>query len=317
MRFPFDARSRRRVVQAPSSKSGSRFPECREADREESQEHHDAIQVHLPPLHAVARSSGHPLWQDDRLPHLQDALRCSASPQAAHHRARIKEDGRLPMSLRKLLDESVTPDSGLTLDDLDGFRGSSLRRRIVTALAVVLVTMGLIWLSRECAQKPGKPLPEREPDAPAAGWSSATPTPEPAAPGTAAASAAVSRLLAAAQADEKAGRLIGARTNYLAIVARADAEPVRALVEQRLGIINVQLVTTSRDMPEKTEPRFRLASRGTWLARAGCRWLQPAPPRPRACAAFTVPATRHRRAGSPTLVACRWIALQSMSLACW
>jgi LysM repeat protein len=160
------------------------------------------------------------------------------------------------------------PDPGMMLKDLEGFRSSSNRPWLIIIGLVILATLGGILLVRH--------LEKRMPAAPSAGLDAAAPPaaapldpgagppPEPASP-------EVARLLALAQADEAADQLQGARTNYLALLARDDCGAARPFVEARLGAVNVTLISTPRAMPEKIDYAIRSGDSIKVLARRhGC-----------------------------------------------
>lgn len=154
------------------------------------------------------------------------------------------------------------PDPGLMLRDLEEFRGASRRPWIVIALVVAVLTAAAIWLIKRLegdapAQQPVAPA------IPAAVTNVAAATP----PAPHAMAPEAARLLAAAQADEAADRLVEARTNYLALVARNDTAAARAFVEERLGAVNILLVTTPRAMPGKIDYAIRAGDSLKLLAR--------------------------------------------------
>ena len=160
------------------------------------------------------------------------------------------------------------PDPGMMLRDLDGFRGAS-RRPWGVVIAVGRVTLAGILLVRYLGRSPKT---DKDSAAVPAESAEAAPAAAPATPpaeGEMPAEAVA--LMASAQAAEAADDLLGARTNYLAILKRPDTEAARAFVEERLGAVNVTLVSTPRVMPEKTDYAIRSGDSIRALARRhGC-----------------------------------------------
>ena len=162
------------------------------------------------------------------------------------------------------------PDPGMMLRDLDGFRGSSRRPWLVIVTVVILATLAGILLVRHLERgQTVAPEPETPPAAPSAAAATSDPTATP--PAADAMPAEVAGLLARAQADEAADQLLAARTNYLALLARPDADAARAFAETRLGAVNVTLAGTPRAMPEKIDYAIRAGDSIKILARRhGC-----------------------------------------------
>ncbi|MDD5706857.1 MAG: L,D-transpeptidase family protein [Kiritimatiellae bacterium] len=157
------------------------------------------------------------------------------------------------------------PDPGMMLKNLDEFREPSRRPWIAVIVIVVLATIAaiLLLLQVERVRKTGAKPSEAAPPAPAATAEvsrAVSPPPE-------AASPEVARALATAQADERSDNLLAARTNYLALLARQDAATVRAFVEERLGTVNLQLLTTPHAMPEKVDYAIHAGDNLKTLAR--------------------------------------------------
>ena len=166
------------------------------------------------------------------------------------------------------------PDPGMMLKDLEGFRGSSRRPWLVIVAVVTLATLGGILLVRHLER--GKTAAPDAGTRPAAATATVAPAGAPG-PGTAAPPAAgalpaeAASLLARAQADEAADQLLAARTNYLALLARPDADAARAFAETRIGAVNVTLAGTPRAMPEKIDYAIRAGDSIKVLARRhGC-----------------------------------------------
>ncbi len=146
------------------------------------------------------------------------------------------------------------PDPGMMLRDLEEFRGPPHRPWLVVVIVVALATIGLILLLRRL-EGPADASPETAPTPTEAATDPMNQgTPEPVAkdvpPGV------LSRF-DATLAMEAADRLPEARTNLLALLDRPEAEAIHPRIEERLGAINVKLVTTQRSMPEKIDYAVR------------------------------------------------------------
>lgn len=165
------------------------------------------------------------------------------------------------------------PDPGMMLKDLEGFRGSSRRPWLVIVGVVILCTLAGIWGLRRLEDRAAPPVPVATA---AGGEAVGTPTPTDGAtiqqpPTAGEIPPDLARLLAAAQADEQADRLVEARTNYLALVGRPDAGSARSFIESRLAAVNLALVTSPRAMPGKIDYAIRAGDSVKVLARRhGC-----------------------------------------------
>ena len=170
------------------------------------------------------------------------------------------------------------PGPEISLESYETDR-SQRRSLIVTVIVVALVTAGIILLVRACgssgredaaapqppaeAGKAAVPASEESaasPAKPARGASAkqadtpaAPPTPtKPAAPTTPASQEALA-VVSAGEAAEQRDDLYAARTNYLAALARNDLGVAREHVESRLGVVDIQLVFSPREMPGKVD----------------------------------------------------------------
>ncbi len=154
---------------------------------------------------------------------------------------------------------------------------SPRRSLVAIVLLVVLATVGIVLLIRACGSRGGEKSGEQPQDAATSestpGKAEAAPAeakPEksskkvdaPAAPtpalkspaaSTAPASKEALEIVSAGEAAEQRDDFYAARTNYLAALSRDDLGAARAHVESRLGVVDIQLVFTPREMPGKVD----------------------------------------------------------------
>lgn len=165
---------------------------------------------------------------------------------------------------------------GFSFQDTD-LNGSSSGGKswLVIGIVVTLVTVGVIMLIRafdngdNVVQTPSnteKPTVEKtndngtvqktEPKKETAPTASAQPgtnkTDIPAAPEKPA-SPKVQSLMQAAEKAEKEDNISAARTNYLEVLADSECGGARDVAEARLGIIDIDLIFTPREMPGKVD----------------------------------------------------------------
>ena len=166
-------------------------------------------------------------------------------------------------------------DIGYTFQDTDMNGSSGSRTWIVIAAVVTLATIGVILLVRafgdEVDGKPPEAAPAERPAAetapkPPAATEAAPAAPSPKEPAVRtpdrkvqplpemkAASERALAFMRAGEAAEKADDLHAARTNYLAALADPGCGNARPVAEARLGVIDVELIFSPREMAGKID----------------------------------------------------------------
>ena len=164
---------------------------------------------------------------------------------------------------------------GYTFQDTDMNGSSSNRTWIVIAAVVTIATVGVILLVRafgdEVEGKPPEAAPTGQPAAEASAKQSADSKASPAAsrrqnppgqppsrkveplPEMKAASASALSFMRAGEAAEKADDLYAARTNYLAALADPGCGNARPVAEDRLGVVDIELIFSPREMAGKID----------------------------------------------------------------
>lgn len=159
------------------------------------------------------------------------------------------------------------PDFPIESYDYDRSQRRSLA---VIVIVVILVTLGIVLMIRSCsgkgeaetadqsseevaksAEAPAKAeagKPAKTADAPAV-----PPAPKKTPASTAPASKEALEIVSAGEAAEQRDDLYAARTNYLAALSRDDLGAAREHVESRLGVVDIQLIFSPREMPGKVD----------------------------------------------------------------